>query len=40
MIGWYYRMMIEAIKFSDAKNYASMAGVDVGELIKIRYLTE
>ena len=33
-------MMIETELFTDAKNYAEMAGVDIGELIRIRYLEE
>jgi len=40
MKAWYYRKMAEAESFSEAKNYAKMAGVDVGELIRIRYLVE
>lgn len=35
---WYYKKMIEASTFTEAKNYASMAGVGVDELIRIRYL--
>ncbi len=38
MKSWYYRMMLEADSFTEAENYAKMAGVDVGELIRIRYL--
>jgi len=38
MKSWYYRKMLEADSFTEAKNYASMAGVDVGELIRLRYL--
>lgn len=40
MKSWYYRKMLEADSFTEAKNYASMAGVDVGELIRFRYLIE
>lgn len=38
MKNWYYFKMMEADLFSEAKNYASMAGVDIGELIRLRYL--
>lgn len=40
MKAWYYRMMLEADSFTEAKNYAMAAGVDVGELIRLRYLVE
>ena len=40
MKSWYYRMMLEAESFTEAKNYALMAGVDIGELIRLRYLIE
>ena len=40
MNSWYYQKMLEAESFADAKNYAQMAGVDVGELIRLRYLVE
>jgi len=38
MRNWYYFKMMEADLFSKAKNYAQMAGIDVGELIRLRYL--
>jgi hypothetical protein len=35
---WYYFKMMEADLLSEAKNYAQMAGIDIGELIRLRYL--
>ena len=37
---WYYQKMLEAESFTEAKNYAMAAGVDVGELIRLRYLVK
>ncbi|AUR88372.1 hypothetical protein NVP1112O_54 [Vibrio phage 1.112.O._10N.286.46.B11] len=40
MSEWYIKMMRSAEKWQDAKNYAGMAGYDVGKLLLERYSNE
>ncbi|AUR83531.1 hypothetical protein NVP1039O_33 [Vibrio phage 1.039.O._10N.286.55.A2] len=40
MSEWCIKMMRSAEKWQDAKNYAIMAGYDVGKLLQERYINE